>query len=154
MNKLSINDKSRWLVPLLICIFCSLTYWQTTLFETVPEILKRGTQPSDFPQMVLFLIAGLAMLILFKDSPKPIAKLEPKVLKTMGLLVGFTLLAEIDMFLGLGVFAASLSFLWGEKRVIALFLVGVLAPVIVFFFFDFIFEIRFPRGILTNIWYG
>ena len=94
------------------------------------------------------------MLILFKDNPKPIAKLEPKVLKTMGLLVGFTLLAEIDMFLGLGVFAASLSFLWGEKRVIALFLVGVLAPVIVFFFFDFIFEIRFPRGILTNIWYG
>ncbi len=148
------NDKSRWLVPLLICIFCALTYWQTTQFETVPEILKRGTQPSDFPQMVLVLIAALAMLILFKDRPKPMMKLEPKVLKTMGLLVGFTLLAEIDLFLGLGIFAASLSYLWGEKRIIALLFAGVVVPILIFFFFDFIFEIRFPKGILTNIWYG
>ena len=71
----------------------------------------------------------------------------------MGLLIGFMLIAEIDLFLGLGLFALALTLLWGERRAWVLLLVGVIAPLAVFFLFDGIFEVRFPRGILTIFWY-
>lgn len=32
--------------------------------------------------------------------------------------------------------------------------VGLVMPVAIFFLFDQVFEIRFPRGLLTNLWYG
>jgi hypothetical protein len=47
-----------------------------------------------------------------------------------------------------------LTILWGERRAWAIILVGLFVPFSVFFLFDSIFEVRFPRGLLTNIWYG
>jgi putative tricarboxylic transport membrane protein len=32
--------------------------------------------------------------------------------------------------------------------------VSVLSPTLIFLLFDQVFRIRFPRGLLTNIWYG
>jgi len=51
-------------------------------------------------------------------------------------------------------FAAVLAFLWGERRRHVLVALGVALPLIVFLFFDAVFDIRFPRGVLTNLWYG
>ena len=31
---------------------------------------------------------------------------------------------------------------------------GAVMPLVIFLLFDQIFEIRFPRGLLTNLWYG
>jgi hypothetical protein len=33
-------------------------------------------------------------------------------------------------------------------------LVAIVSPALVFFLFDMVFRIRFPRGLLTNLWYG
>jgi hypothetical protein len=72
----------------------------------------------------------------------------------MALMAVFAGLAQIDIFLALGIFAAALAALWGERRMAALGLVGVVVPATIFFVFDLVFDIRFPRGLLTNIWYG
>ena len=147
------RDISRYAIPLGIIAFCAWAYWLSTQFERVPPILKRGMQPSDFPQLVIGLIIMLSVWLLFRDNSKAPERLTKMVQMTMGLLIGFVLIAEIDLFLGLGLFAASLAALWGERRVWAILLVSLVAPVAVFFLFDGIFEVRFPRGLLTNFWY-
>lgn len=158
---------SRFMVPSGLIIFCALTYWQTTQFDRVPPILLRGMQPADFPQLVLFLIVGLSAILLFRawrsGPPEPkvdeasddlTRAMSPNVWKTMGLFIIFAAIAPIDLFLGLGVFALCLTAVWGERRIWALALVGLIAPLLIFLLFDQVFEIRFPRGLLTNLWYG
>lgn len=145
---------SRFGIPIGIICVSLWAFWQSTQFDRVPPILKRGMQPEDFPQLVIGLIICLAVLLIFTDHERPPARLTRVVQSTMALLVGFLLIAEIDLFLGLGLFGAALSALWGERRTGMLLLVGVVAPVLVFFLFDGVFEVRFPRGVLTTLWYG
>ena len=144
----------RYLIPLGIIAFCVLAYFLSTQFDRVPPILKRGMQPSDFPQLIIGLIIILSVWLIFRDNDKTPKRMTKVVHLTMGLLVGFLIIADIDLFLGLGLFATMLTILWGEKRAWAIIFVGLFVPFAVFFFFDSIFEVRFPRGLLTNLWYG
>lgn len=162
----------RYAVPCGIIVFCLGTFWLTTRFDRVPPILLRGMQPSDFPQLVLILIIFMAGLVMLRtgptqngvdevgaddeadDSATGQAPVSRPVWGSMALLLVFVAVAQIDLFLGLGVFAGGLSLLWGERRWWALGIVMLLAPVCVFFLFDQVFEVRFPRGLLTELWYG
>ena len=47
-----------------------------------------------------------------------------------------------------------MSILWGEKRLWVAFLTATVTPGLVFLLFDFVLKIRFPRGILMNLYYG
>ena len=141
-------------IPLGIIAFCAWAFWLSTQFERVPPILKRGMQPSDFPQLVIGLIILLSVWLIFRDTSPAPERLAKTVQLSMALLVGFLLISEVDLFLALGLFAGSLTALWGERRIWAVLLVGLIAPLAIFFLFDGIFEVRFPRGLLTNIWYG
>jgi len=143
-----------WIVGLVIIAFCLTAIWLSLSFEKMPPILKRGIQPADFPQLVLGLIILLTLYMLWRD---PVSIVEPMGSKTLGSLVLmtlFVLLAQIDLFLGLALFAAGLCIYWGERKISRLFVVGLVVPVTVFFLFDQVFKIRFPRGLLTNLWYG
>lgn len=51
---------TNWTVPRVILTFCVVAYDLSTTFERVPPMLKRSMQPSDFPQLVILLIAVLA----------------------------------------------------------------------------------------------
>lgn len=144
----------RWLVPLGIVAFCIGVIVVTTTFERMPPILKRGIQPSDFPQIVAGLIIALALLSLWREPIKVAEKLSSATWGTIVLIAVFALVSMVDFFLALGVFAAGLAALWGERRIKFLALVGILVPFAVFLLFDLVFDIRFPRGLLTNIWYG
>jgi len=143
-----------WVVGLAIIAFCLIAIWLTLSFEKMPPILKRGIQPADFPQLVLALIILLTLYMFWRD---PVSVVEPMGSKTIGslvLMILFVLLTQIDLFLALAIFAAGLSVYWGERRMSRLFVVGIVVPVAVFFLFDQVFKIRFPRGLLTNLWYG
>lgn len=144
----------RWLVPFLIIAFCVVAFVMSMYFKKMPPILKRGMQPSDFPQLLLVSIIILTAAMVWFDPVRVREKLESTVWQTMLLMIAFPLLAGVDLFLALGCFAIALAALWGERRIPALLLVGLVVPVSIFFLFDLVFEIRFPRGLLTNIWYG
>ena len=144
----------RWLVPLGILIFCVIVVVITTSFERMPPILKRGIQPADFPQIVTGLIFALTLLSVWREPIVVSEKLGWNTWGTLGLIPLFVVLAPIDFFLALGLFAFGLAALWGERRPLNLALVGIVVPALVFLLFDLVFEIRFPRGILTNLWYG
>ncbi|MEM8569662.1 MAG: tripartite tricarboxylate transporter TctB family protein [Pseudomonadota bacterium] len=145
---------TRYAVPCGTILFCLLAYWLTTQFDRVPPILLRGMQPSDFPQMILLLIAALSILVMLFDEPIEHAPIGLNVWTSLGLFAVFALVAQIDLFLGLSVFAGALAWAWGERRLLRIGLVTFVSPALIFFLFDTVFRIRFPRGLLTNLWYG
>ncbi|MBW4709756.1 tripartite tricarboxylate transporter TctB family protein [Roseobacter sp. YSTF-M11] len=145
---------TRFAVPCGIVVFCLVAYWLSTQFDRVPPILLRGMQPADFPQMVLLLIMALSVLVMIFDKPIQHEPMGVNVWTSLGLFVVFALLAQVDMFLGLGVFAGALAFAWGERRILGAGLVAIVSPTLIFLLFDMVFRIRFPRGLLTNLWYG
>jgi len=144
----------RWLIPVLIIAFCLAAYWITTTFKTMPPILKRGIQPADFPQLLLGLLIALTLIMVWKDPIQIKEKMRWATVGTIALFGVFAALTAIDLFLALGIFAAALAAFWGERRAHTLALIGVGVPLVIFFLFDLGFEIRFPRGLLTNLWYG
>lgn len=145
---------TRYAVPCGTIVFCLIAYWLSTQFDRVPPILLRGMQPEDFPQLVLLLIMALSVLVMIFDTPVDHPSVGLNAWKSMGLFAVFALLAQIDLFLGLGVFAGALAYVWGERRLWGIGLVTVVSPAVIFFLFDQAFRIRFPRGLLTNLWYG
>ena len=144
----------RWLVPIALIAFALVAIYISTTFKKMPPILKRGIQPSDFPQLVCGLIIFLSVLMVWVDPVRLQERLSRTTLLTVALMAGFVLLFQIDMFIALGAFAAALSALWGERSPAVLAFVGIVMPAAIFFIFDFAFQVRFPRGALTNLWYG
>lgn len=143
-----------WLIALLIVGFCAAAIWLSLSFDKMPPILKRGIQPADFPQLVCASIILMTAYMVWRD---PVVVKEPMGSKTIGtllLMIVFAAACTIDLFFALAVFAAALTVFWGERRPAFIALVGLLVPVAVFFLFDLVFKIRFPRGWLTNMWYG
>ena len=142
-----------------IIIFVSITLLITTFtFDIVPPILNRGIQPATFPKALLVIIISLTSTIYYLSLKKP-WKLEKKLPKEFFLtLLTFVLFVFIsktlDFFLAISTLSIIVSYYWGEKRIIYLFLVGIIFPLIVFIFFEKILGLRFPPGIITNIYYN
>lgn len=150
----AVRGLSSFVVPVIILVFCGVAYYLTTTFDRVPPILKRGIQPSDFPQLVIGLIAVLSLYLLWRDREPAPAALPRVVYKTLGLILLFPFVSMIDLFLAIGVFGIALMLIWQERRAFALLISGILVPTAIFFLFDLVFEVRFPRGLITNLWYG
>ena len=96
----------------------------------------------------------LTLVMMWIDPVRVKEKLQGTVWGTLLLFAVFAAITSIDFFLALAVFALALTFYWGERRPLMLATVGLVMPVAIFFLFDQVFEIRFPRGLLTNLWYG
>ena len=58
------------------------------------------------------------------------------------------------MFVAIAITMAALCFLWGERRILVATAVSLVTPVAIFFLFDLVLKVRFPRGLLTNWYYG
>ena len=81
-------------------------------------------------------------------------KLERPFYLTLFILILFVLIAKfLDFFLAIGTLSFLISFFWGERRIYYLFIVSIIFPIIVFIFFETILGLRFPPGIITNIYY-
>ena len=141
-----------------IIIFISIVLLITTFsFDIVPPILNRGIQPATFPKALLVLIIGLTLIIYYLSIKKP-WKVEKKLPKTFFLtLLNFVLFIivskTLDFFLAISMLSVFVSYHWGERRIFYLLLVSIIFPIIVFVFFETILGLRFPPGIITNIYY-
>ena len=127
-------------------------------FDIVPPILNRGIQPATFPKALLVLIISLTSIIFYLSIKKP-WKLEKKLPKefflTLLTFILFIFVSKIlDFFLAISILSIIVSYYWGEKRILYLFLVSIIFPLIVFIFFETILGLRFPPGIITNIYYN
>ena len=142
-----------------IIIFISVILLITTFsFDMVPPILNRGIQPATFPKALLILIITMTLIVYYLATKNP-WKLEKKLPRTFFLtLLSFVIFIivskTLDFFLAISALSIFVSFCWGEKRLIYLLLVGIIFPIIVFIFFETILGLRFPSGIITDIYYS
>ena len=143
----------------LVIILTSVALLITTFtFDIVPPILNRGIQPATFPKALLILIIVMSLLIYYLAIKNP-WKIEKKLPKSFYLTILsffiFVLISKtLDFFLAISALSIFVSYYWGEKRIFYLLLVGIIFPVIVFVFFETILGLRFPPGIITNIYYS
>ena len=144
-------------VIFVIISISSILLYFTFTFEEVPPILNRGIQPATFPKALLVLIISLTLLIYYLSIKKPwkIEKKLPKpfFLTLMSFLIFIIISKTLDFFLAISLLSIFVSYCWGEKRIFYLLLVSIIFPIIVFIFFETILGLRFPPGIITNIYY-
>ena len=124
----------------------------------MPPILNRGIQPATFPKALLILIIALTLLtysISLKNPWKNEKKLPNSFYITLLSFVVFITVSKfLDFFLGIALLSIIVSYFWGERRVAYLIMVSIIFPLIVFIFFETILGLRFPPGIITNLYYG
>jgi len=143
----------------LVIILTSVALLITTFtFDIVPPILNRGIQPATFPKALLILIIVMSLLIYYLaiKNPWKIEKKLPKsfYLTILSFFIFVVISKTLDFFLAISALSIFVSYYWGEKRIFYLLLVGIIFPVIVFVFFETILGLRFPPGIITNIYYS
>ena len=145
-------------VCFVIITISAILLIQTFSFDIVPPILNRGIQPATFPKALLILIIGMTLIIYYlaiKNPWKVEKKLPKSFFLTLFSFVIFVIVSKtLDFFLAISALSIFVSYYWGEKRIIYLLLVGIIFPVIVFIFFETILGLRFPPGIITNIYYS
>ena len=47
-----------------------------------------------------------------------------------------------------------MSLVWGQRNILVALANAILTPLFVFLLFDLVLRIRFPRGLITNWYYG
>ena len=149
--------KDEFKVSFIIIFISTILLFSTFSFDIVPPILNRGIQPATFPKGLLLLIIGLTLIVFYLSIKKP-WKIEKKLPKTFFLtLFSFILFVivskTLDFFLAISLLSIFVSYCWGERRIFYLILVSIIFPIIVFIFFETILGLRFPPGIITNIYY-
>ena len=145
-------------VIFVIILVSSILLYFTFTFEEVPPILNRGIQPATFPKALLILIISLSLIVYYLSIKFP-WKIEKKLPNsfyiTLASFIIFSVISvTLDFFLGISVLSILVSFFWGERRIFYLLLVAIIFPIIVFIFFETILGLRFPGGIITNLYYN
>ena len=149
--------KDEFKVFFIIILVSIILLISTFTFDIVPPILNRGIQPATFPKGLLVLIITLTSVIYYLSFKKPWKK-EKKLPKNFFLtilsFIFFIIISKsLDFFLAISVLSVFVSYNWGEKRIFYLLLVGIIFPLIVFIFFEMNLGLRFPPGIITNLYY-
>ena len=148
-----------WLVPAVIFAFCAIVTWLALQFDEAPEIVVGpAMQPRSFPIFLAVIIALLNAVLIWQLASgmrMPEARQPPPTGGSIGLMVVFYLITTYaDMFLALAIVIFIMCIVWGERRYWLAGLVAVVTPLSIFFLFDLVLQVRFPRGILTNLYYG
>ena len=150
--------KESFIVSIIIISISLFLLIATLSFDTVPPILNRGIQPATFPKglPVLRILRTIIVYILsIKTEWKKEKKLPKAFYITLLNFILFIIIAKmLDFFLAISILSLSISYFWGEKRIIYLILISIIFPTIVFIFFETILGLRFPPGIITNIYYN
>ena len=140
-----------------IILISTILLISTFSFDTVPPILNRGIQPATFPKGLLVLMIALTSIIYYLSIKNPwkIGKKLPKTffLTLLSFLIFVVISKTLDFFLAISVLSIFVSYNWGERRIFYLLLVSIIFPILVFIFFETILGLRFPPGIITNLYY-
>jgi putative tricarboxylic transport membrane protein len=147
------------IVPGIISVFSVVViYLALQLKLSPPMIVGHSMQPRSFPIFLmainLVLVALLAWDVM-RNPPKPVKLEGITTWISIALFAAFYLLTTFtDFFIAIAAVMFVLCVSWGEKRYHIAALVSVTVPLTLFILFDEVLKIRFPRGIITNWYYG
>ena len=139
--------------------FSFVVIWVAFQLEESPAmIVGDSMQPRVFPIFLMCLNLILAVFLALahrKEAPAPISLEGHQTWGSIALFVVFYFLTvHVDMMIAITVVMFAMCLLWGEKRIHMAAATAIATPVLVFFLFDLVLRVRFPRGLLTNWYYG
>lgn len=148
-----------WLVPAVIFAVCAAVVYFALQLDTAPAIIiGEAMQPRSFPIFLMVLIGVLNIALiaqLLRGSRMPNPKHAAQTWVTMALMAVFYLLTlYVDLFVGLMVVIFVMALAWGERRYWLAALTAIVTPLSIFLLFDLVLKVRFPRGVLTELYYG
>ncbi|MDG2474908.1 MAG: tripartite tricarboxylate transporter TctB family protein [Paracoccaceae bacterium] len=153
----SLLKTDAFIVSAIIVLFSIGLFLVTLNFDKVPPILNRGIQPATFPKILLLFIIFLSFFNYFLalKTPWKIQVNLPKTFyHTLFIMLIFGLISKnIDFFLGLIFLSLTIAWTWGERRILPIIFVSVVFPLLVFLLFEKMLNLRFPGGLLTNLYY-
>ena len=148
-----------FILPIAIIILSSvIIVIALNLEEAAPIIVGDGLQPRVFPIFLMTLNIFLALIMIwqfFKSPPKSsIAERFPTIGSILLFGLFYILASYIDLFIGIATVIFLMSRLWGNKQILSNLALAVITPLTIFLLFDLVLKIRFPRGLLTDWYYG
>lgn len=147
------------IVPIfLTAVSLAIIYLALQLDLSPPMIVGDSMQPRSFPIFLMVLNLMLTAALAFQFYRFPPEDLDPigKItwLTMILMLVFYALTVSIDMFIGISVVMFLMSLIWGQRSILVAAANAILTPFLVFLLFDMVLRIRFPRGLITNWYYG
>ena len=151
--------KNIYIIPVILTLFSLSVIAISLQLDTSPEmIVGDSMQARSFPIFLMILkliLVGVLAFQFYKKTPEAVTLEKYHTWGSMFLFLLFYLLTVYtDMFIGIFVVMFLMSILWGERRIWVSFLTATITPGLIFLLFDYVLKIRFPRGILMNLYYG
>jgi hypothetical protein len=152
-------QKKLYVTPILLALFSIAIILISLQLDISPEmIVGDSMQARSFPIFLMainLILISVLFLQFFKNYPE---KIELEIFTTWFsmflFLLFYFLTITTDMFIGIMVCMFLMGYTWGEKRLWVNLCNAVITPGLIFLLFDSVLKIRFPRGLLTNIYYG
>ncbi len=123
-----------------------------------PIIVGHSMQPRAFPILLMVIALILSGVLAVQNRRSPPRKVELEGLPTWGSIALFAIFYPITVYVNLLIAIAVVMFfmgmLWGERRVHVACAVALITPAAIFLLFDTVLRVRFPRGLITNWYYG
>ena len=123
-----------------------------------PMIVGDSLQPRVFPILLMVINLILAALLASQYRKESPGKVQREGLRTWGsialFLMFYPITVYVDMMIGIPVVMFVMCLLWGERRVLVAGTLAFATPFVIFFLFDLVLRVRFPRGLFTNWYYG
>jgi hypothetical protein len=144
---------SNYTVAIAIALFSIAVYAASWQIPEVSESLATSFQPASYPRAIIIVMLFLAGLIaLFggaMERPEPMQNLTYLTLAGMALaLLGCS---YVDPFLSMFLFVAVMAVVWGFSSIAWAGVYALIVTVSVYVLFSVILQVRFPRGVLSNI---
>jgi putative tricarboxylic transport membrane protein len=152
-------QKKLYATPIFLALFSIAIILISLQLDVSPEmIVGDSMQARSFPIFLMainLILISVLFLQFFKNYPE---KIELEIFTTWFsmflFLLFYFLTITTDMFVGIAVCMFLMGYTWGEKRLWVNLCNAVITPGLIFLLFDSVLKIRFPRGLLTNIYYG
>lgn len=156
----SIMKKKLYIIPLFLTLFSFVVIYLSLQLDTSPEmIVGDSMQARSFPiflMVINLLLVGILSLQFYKTYPKEIELEKFPTWSSMLLFVIFYIIILIsgDMFVAIPIVMFLMGLTWGQKKIWISLTNAIVTPLSIFLLFDYVLQVRFPRGWLTNIYYG
>ena len=146
-------------IPAIIALFSVvIIYLALQLRVSPPLIVGASMQPRSFPIFLMVINLLLVVIMVWqnlRNPPAPVKMEGPTTWISICLFALFYLLTVYaDFFIAIAAVVFLLSVSWGERRLHVAGLVALTVPLTLFLVFDEVLKIRFPRGLITNWYYG
>lgn len=148
-----------FIVPGIIATFSvAIIIAALQLDESPAMIVGHSMQPRVFPILLMAINLGLASFLLIqyrREKPKPVTWEGVQTWGSVALFaIFYPLTIYIDMMIAIAVVMFAMCYLWGERRIYVAGAAALITPTAIFFLFDLVLRVRFPRGLFTNWYYG